>query len=36
MKNKDEMIRAIEELLKTANDRELEIALEFIRSLTRK
>lgn len=36
MLHKEEMIKKIMELLKTANDRELEIALEFIRSLIRK
>lgn len=36
MIDKNETIREIEELLKTANDRELEIVLEFIRSLTHK
>ena len=36
MKDDKEMIREIAELLKTANDRELGIALEFIRSLIRK
>lgn len=36
MDENEEMIREIVELLKTANDRELWIALEFIRSLTRK
>ena len=36
MIEKNEMIREIEELLKTATDRELEIVLEFVRSLTRK
>lgn len=34
MLHKEEMIRRIIELLKTAKDRELEIILEFIRSLT--
>lgn len=36
MDEENEMIREIVELLKTANDRELRIALEFIRSLIRK
>lgn len=36
MIDKNETIREIEELLKTATDRELEIVLEFVRSLTRK
>lgn len=36
MDESEEMIREIVELLKTANDRELGIALEFIRSLIRK
>lgn len=34
--HKEETIRRIAELLKSASDRELEIALEFVRSLTRK
>lgn len=34
--HKEEMIRRISELLKSASDRELEIAMEFVRSLTRK
>lgn len=32
----NELIEKIVELLKTANERELKIALEFIRSLTHK
>lgn len=36
MLHKENTIEKIVELLKTANDRELEIVLEFIRSLTRK
>lgn len=36
MLHKEDAIKKIVELLKTANDRELEIVLEFIRSLIRK
>ena len=36
MKDKEKMIHEIGELLKSANARELEIVLEFVRSLTRK
>lgn len=36
MIDEKEVICKIVDLLKTADDRELEIALEFVRSLTRK
>ena len=36
MEHRQEIIEEIVELLKTANMRHLEIALSFIRSLTRK
>lgn len=36
MLHNEEKTKEILELLKTANDRELEIVLEFVRSLTRK
>lgn len=36
MNDEKEMIREILELLKTSNEREIRITLEFIRSLTRK
>lgn len=36
MDESKEKIREIEERLKTANDRELEIVLEFIRTLIQK
>lgn len=36
MVHSEEIINQIVEILRTANERELTIALEFIRSLTRK
>lgn len=36
MLHNEDVINEVLELLKTADERELEIALEFVRSLTRK